>query len=45
MPLITEAGIGLGTGYGRGALQIEGVNVDYYSSTTASAGLQLGFQQ
>ena len=45
MPLITEAGIGLGTGYGRGALQIEGVNVDYYSSTSASAGLQIGFQQ
>ena len=39
MPLITEAGLGLGTGYGRGALQIEGVNVDYYSSTSASAGL------
>jgi lipid-binding SYLF domain-containing protein len=45
MPLITEAGIGLGTGYVRGALQIEDVNVDYYSSTSASAGLQIGFQQ
>ena len=45
MPLITEAGLGLGTGYGRGALQIENANVDYYSSTSASAGLQIGFQQ
>ena len=45
MPLITEAGFGLGGSFGRGALQIGGSNVDYYSAAGASAGLQLGAQQ
>jgi len=45
MPLVTEAGFGLGGAYGRGALRIDGVTVDYYSTTKASAGLQIGAQQ
>lgn len=45
MPLVTEAGLGLGGSYGRGALQINGTTVDYYSAATASAGLQIGAQQ
>ncbi len=45
MPLVTEAGLGLGGGYGRGALQINGTTVDYYSATKGSIGLQIGVQQ
>lgn len=45
MPLVTEAGFGLGGGYGRGALQINGTTVDYYSATKGSVGLQIGAQQ
>ncbi|WP_371168705.1 YSC84-related protein [Aliiroseovarius sp. 2305UL8-7] len=45
MPLITEAGFGLGGAYGRGALRINGVTVDYYLLAQASAGLQIGAQQ
>lgn len=45
MPLITEAGFFVGGAYGRGALQIRDVTVDYYSSTKASYGLQIGAQQ
>lgn len=45
MPLVTEAGLGLGGSYGRGALVIDGATVDYYSATQASVGLQIGAQQ
>lgn len=45
MPLVTEAGFGLGGGYGRGALQIDNKTVDYYSATKGSVGLQIGAQQ
>lgn len=45
MPLVTEAGFGLGGAYGRGALRVGGVTVDYYSVSKASAGLQIGAQQ
>lgn len=45
MPLVTEAGLGLGGAYGRGALRVGGVTVDYYSTAKASAGLQIGAQQ
>ena len=45
MPLITEAGFGLGGSFGRGALRVGGYNVDYYSAAGASAGLQFGAQQ
>lgn len=45
MPLVTEAGLGLGGAYGRGALRINDVSVDYYSVAKASGGLQIGAQQ
>lgn len=45
MPLVTEAGLGLGGAYGRGALRVGGATVDYYSVTKASGGLQIGAQQ
>jgi len=45
MPLITKAGFGLGGSYGRGALRVGGVTVDYYSAAQASFGLQIGAQQ
>ena len=45
MPLVTKAGIGVGGAYGRGALRVDDVTVDYYSATSGSFGLQLGAQQ
>jgi len=45
MPVVTEAGLGLGGSFGRGALRIGESTVDYYSTTSASAGLQIGGQQ
>ena len=45
MPLISQAGLGLGGSFGRGALRVGGSNVDYYSAAGASAGLQFGAQQ
>ncbi|MEF3047686.1 lipid-binding SYLF domain-containing protein [Pseudotabrizicola sp. L79] len=45
MPLVTEAGFGVGGGYGRGALRVGGVTVDYYSATKATIGFQIGAQQ
>jgi len=45
MPLITEAGFGIGGSFGQGALRINGVTVDYYSATRATIGFQIGAQQ
>lgn len=45
MPLVTEAGLGIGGAFGRGALRINGATVDYYSNTKISTGLQIGAQQ
>lgn len=45
MPLVTEAGFGIGGAFGRGALRINDVTVDYYSAAKASIGLQIGAQQ
>jgi len=45
MPLVTEAGLGFGGSYGRGALQLNGATVDYYSATRATIGFQIGAQQ
>jgi lipid-binding SYLF domain-containing protein len=45
MPLITEAGFFVGGAYGRGALRINDVTVDYYSTARASYGFQIGAQQ
>ena len=45
MPLVTEAGFGIGGAYGRGALRVNGITVDYYSTTQANIGFQIGAQQ
>ncbi|MBU2962283.1 twin-arginine translocation pathway signal [Citreicella sp. C3M06] len=45
MPLVTEAGLGIGGAYGRGALRVGGSTVDYYSMVKGSGGLQIGAQQ
>ncbi|MEL6522230.1 MAG: YSC84-related protein [Pseudomonadota bacterium] len=45
MPLITKAGFGVGGSYGRGALRINDVTVDYYQAAQATVGLQIGAQQ
>jgi lipid-binding SYLF domain-containing protein len=45
MPLLTEAGFGIGGAYGRGALRINGATVDYYSAISGTFGLQIGAQQ
>ena len=45
MPLVTEAGFGIGGAYGRGALRVGGATVDYYLQAEASFGLQIGAQQ
>lgn len=45
MPLVTEAGLGFGGAYGRGALLVEDTTVDYYSTAKANFGLQIGAQQ
>ncbi|SIO20441.1 Las17-binding protein actin regulator [Rhodovulum sp. ES.010] len=45
MPLITKAGLWVGGAYGRGALRVNNVTVDYYSATSASIGFQVGAQQ
>ena len=36
MPVVTKAGFGIGGAFGRGALRIDGVSVDYYSAASAS---------
>ncbi len=45
MPLVTEAGFGIGGSFGRGALRVGGTTVDFYSQTRASIGFQIGAQQ
>jgi lipid-binding SYLF domain-containing protein len=45
MPLITEAGLGFGGSFGRGALRVNDATVDFYSATQATFGLQIGAQQ
>jgi lipid-binding SYLF domain-containing protein len=44
-PLVTEAALGIGGGYGRGALRIGDITVDYYSAARGSYGFQIGAQQ
>ncbi|HHH36218.1 MAG TPA: hypothetical protein ENK48_05250 [Gammaproteobacteria bacterium] len=43
-PKVIKAGFGIGGEYGEGALRIGGHTVDYYSTASASIGLQLGAQ-
>ncbi len=45
MPLVTKAGLGVGGSYGRGALQVNGTTVDYYSAASGTVGFQIGAQQ
>ena len=45
MPLVTEAGLGFGGAFGRGALRVGDATVDYYSLVKGSGGLQIGAQQ
>ena len=45
IPVMTQAGFGLGGSYGEGALRVGGRTVDYYSATQASFGLQAGARQ
>ena len=45
MPLVTEAGLGLGGGFGRGSLRVGDATVDYYSLVKGSGGFQIGAQQ
>ncbi|MEM8732556.1 MAG: YSC84-related protein [Pseudomonadota bacterium] len=45
MPVVTEASFWVGGSYGQGALRIGGATVDYYSATSASAGVKFGAQQ
>ena len=43
-PKVIKAGFGIGGEYGEGALRIGGRSVGYYSTVSASIGLQLGAQ-
>jgi lipid-binding SYLF domain-containing protein len=45
MPLVTEAGFGIGGGYGRGALRVNNATVDYYAAVAGTVGFQIGAQQ
>lgn len=45
MPVMTQAGFGVGGSYGEGALRVGGKTVDYYSAAQASIGLQAGARQ
>jgi len=44
-PEVIKAGIGIGGEYGEGALLLDGKTVDYYSTASASIGLQFGAQK
>lgn len=43
-PSVLAAGLGIGGEYGEGALRVGGRTVDYYSTASASFGLQIGAQ-
>lgn len=43
-PSVVKAGFGIGGEYGTGALRISGKTADYYSTTAASVGFQIGAQ-
>jgi lipid-binding SYLF domain-containing protein len=44
-PSIVKAGIGIGGEYGEGVLRINGKSKYYYSTASASVGLQFGIQE
>ena len=43
-PSVLAAGLGVGGEYGEGVLRVGGKSVDYYSTASASFGLQIGAQ-
>ena len=43
-PRVVKAGIGIGGEYGEGALRMGGATTGYYSTASASVGLQFGAQ-
>lgn len=43
-PEVVKAGIGIGGEYGEGALRVNGKTIQYYSTASASIGLQFGVQ-
>jgi lipid-binding SYLF domain-containing protein len=44
-PLVKKAGVFIGGEYGKGVLRVNGATQMYYSLTSASFGLQFGFQE
>lgn len=44
-PEVTKAGLGVGGSYGTGALKVGGRTVGYYSTASASIGLQAGAEK
>ena len=44
-PEVTKAGLGVGGSYGVGALRVDGTTQGYYSTTSASIGLQAGAEK
>lgn len=44
-PDVFRAGVGIGGEYGKGALRVQGKSVAYYSTGSASIGLQLGAEK
>ncbi|MEM7209945.1 MAG: YSC84-related protein [Pseudomonadota bacterium] len=44
-PSVIKGGIGIGGEYGEGALRVGGKTVAYYSTASASIGLQFGIQE
>jgi lipid-binding SYLF domain-containing protein len=44
-PKVVKAGLGIGGEYGEGALRVQGKTAAYYSTASASVGLQLGVQR
>ena len=43
-PRVLKAGFGIGGEYGEGALYVNNETVEYYSTASASIGLQIGAQ-
>jgi len=44
-PRVIKGGVGIGAGYGEGALKVGGHTVAYYNIGSASVGFQLGVQE
>jgi len=44
-PNVVKAGIGIGGEYGEGVLRVKDTSIQYYSTASASVGLQFGLQK